>query len=244
MAPQARTGDRRHDRARRPGRLLQELPGAAAAAYAQHSIWPPCSARTSSSACSSTRPWRTHPAGASQRPGPAAPGPGHPAARPAPRRTGPPPPATPPGGGEQPIPPAFLSDSARPSPPNCLRARGRRRRPLPPPRISEPPARGERPDSGHAVAVHRQARGPLIDPRRRRQGPAGQAQREVHLRDLRHRLVATGSRTPPRSRSPRRRPRRTTRCSSTATPAWARPTCCTRSATTRAACSPARGCGT
>ena len=43
---------------------------------------------------------------------------------------------------------------------------------------------------------------------------------------------ATGSPTPRRSRSPRRRPRRTTRCSSTATPGWARPTCCTRSGTT------------
>ena len=55
---------------------------------------------------------------------------------------------------------------------------------------------------------------------------------------------ATASRTPRRWRSPRRRPRRTTRCSSTATPAWARPTCCTRSGTTRRACSTARGCGT
>ena len=42
----------------------------------------------------------------------------------------------------------------------------------------------------------------------------------------------TASRTPRRSPSPSRRPRRTTRCSSTAVPGWARPTCCTRSATT------------
>ncbi len=52
---------------------------------------------------------------------------------------------------------------------------------------------------------------------------------------------ATGSPTPPRSRWPRRRPRRTTRCSSTATRAWARPTCCTRSGTTPGACT--RGAG-
>ena len=51
--------------------------------------------------------------------------------------------------------------------------------------------------------------------------------------------TATGSRTRPRSPSPKRRPRRTTRCSSTATPGWARPTCCTPSATTRSTCSPA-----
>ena len=36
MIPEARTRDRRHDRARRAGRLLQELPGAAARADAQH----------------------------------------------------------------------------------------------------------------------------------------------------------------------------------------------------------------
>ena len=49
----------------------------------------------------------------------------------------------------------------------------------------------------------------------------------------------TGSPTPPPSRSPRRRARPTTRCWSTATPGWARPTCCTRSATTCAASTPA-----
>ena len=55
---------------------------------------------------------------------------------------------------------------------------------------------------------------------------------------------ATGSPTRPRSRSPRRRPRPTTRCSSTASPGWARPTCCTRSATTPERSCPAAGCGT
>ena len=55
---------------------------------------------------------------------------------------------------------------------------------------------------------------------------------------------ATGSPTPRRSRSPRRRPRRTTRCSSTASPGWARPTCCTRSGTTPARSCRAAGCGT
>ena len=54
----------------------------------------------------------------------------------------------------------------------------------------------------------------------------------------------TGSRTPPRWRCPRRRARPTTRCSSTATPGWARPTCCTPSATTCAASTPAPGCAT
>ena len=43
----------------------------------------------------------------------------------------------------------------------------------------------------------------------------------------------TGSHMPQRSRSPRRRRRPTTRSSSTATRASARPTSCTRSATTR-----------
>ena len=52
---------------------------------------------------------------------------------------------------------------------------------------------------------------------------------------------ATGSRTPRPSRSPRPPPRPTTRCSSTATRDWARPTCCTRSGTTRRAST--TGCG-
>src|SRR5579859_4666495 len=43
---------------------------------------------------------------------------------------------------------------------------------------------------------------------------------------------ATGSPTRRRSPWPRPPPRRTTRCSSTATRGWARPTCCTPSATT------------
>jgi chromosomal replication initiator protein len=54
----------------------------------------------------------------------------------------------------------------------------------------------------------------------------------------------TASRTPRPSRSPRPRPRPTTRCSSTASPGSARPTCCTRSATTRSTCSPGPGCAT
>ena len=54
----------------------------------------------------------------------------------------------------------------------------------------------------------------------------------------------TGSPTRPRSRSPRRPARPTTRCWSTATPAWARPTCCTRSATTCAASTPGPRCAT
>ncbi len=58
----------------------------------------------------------------------------------------------------------------------------------------------------------------------RRPRPRG-AEPEVHLRRLRHRLVEP---VRPRRRPGRRRapgPGRTTRCSSTATPAWARPTC-------------------
>ena len=54
----------------------------------------------------------------------------------------------------------------------------------------------------------------------------------------------TGSPTPPRSPSPRRPARPTTRCSSTATPGSARPTCCTRSATTSAASTPGPRCAT
>ena len=54
----------------------------------------------------------------------------------------------------------------------------------------------------------------------------------------------TGSRTRPPSPSPRRRARPTTRCSSTATPGWARPTCCTPSVTTCAASTPAPRCAT
>ena len=48
----------------------------------------------------------------------------------------------------------------------------------------------------------------------------------------------TASPTRPRCRSRRRRPRPTTRCSSTDRPGSARPTCCTRSATTCGRCSP------
>ena len=55
---------------------------------------------------------------------------------------------------------------------------------------------------------------------------------------------ATASPTPPPSPSPRRPARPTTRCWSTASPAWARPTCCTRSATTCAASTPAPGSAT
>ena len=49
---------------------------------------------------------------------------------------------------------------------------------------------------------------------------------------------SNGSRTRPPSPSPSSRPRPTTRCSSTASPVWARPTCCTRSATTPARSTP------
>ena len=55
---------------------------------------------------------------------------------------------------------------------------------------------------------------------------------------------ATGSPTRPPSPSPRRRPRPTTRCSSTASPGWARPTCCTRSGTTRATSTRTSRCAT
>ena len=63
------------------------------------------------------------------------------------------------------------------------------------------------------------------------------AEPPLHVRPVRHRRVE-----PLRARgravaSPRARPVRTTRCSSTARPGSARPTCCTRSATTCARCS-------
>ena len=56
-----------------------------------------------------------------------------------------------------------------------------------------------------------------------------------HVRAVRHRRRATGSRTPPRWPSPRCPGSPTTRCSSAGRPASARPTCCTRSPTTSAA---------
>jgi chromosomal replication initiator protein len=55
---------------------------------------------------------------------------------------------------------------------------------------------------------------------------------------------ATGLPTQRPSRSPSSRPRPTTRCSSTASPDSARPTCCTRSGTTPARCTPAPGSAT
>ena len=55
---------------------------------------------------------------------------------------------------------------------------------------------------------------------------------------------ATASPTQLRSRSLRRRPRRTTRCSSMGSPDWARPTSCMRSATTRAISIRTYGCAT
>ena len=85
---------------------------------------------------------------------------------------------------------------------------------------------------------------PAVDAGRAGPGARDPAQPQVHLRDLRHRLVQPVRRTPPPSPSPRRPARPTTRCSSTATPGWARPTCCTRSATTSAASTPAPGCAT
>ena len=55
---------------------------------------------------------------------------------------------------------------------------------------------------------------------------------------------ATGLPTLPPSRSPKLPPRPTTRCSSTATPGWARRTCCTRSAITHRASIRASACAT
>ena len=68
-------------------------------------------------------------------------------------------------------------------------------------------------------------------------GPRTSAESPLHVRPVRHRRVE-----PLRARgravaSPRARPVRTTRCSSTGRPGSARPTCCTRSATTCASCS-------
>ena len=70
------------------------------------------------------------------------------------------------------------------------------------------------------------------------------AQPEVHLRHLRRGLEQPVRARGRASPSPRGRRGPTTRCSSTATPVWARPTCCTRSASTRASCCPTCGCAT
>ena len=69
-------------------------------------------------------------------------------------------------------------------------------------------------------------------PRHGRRRPRRRDQPPLHLRRLRHRLVQPlrPRRGPGGGRDARPRP--TTRSSSTATPGWARPTCCTPSATT------------
>ena len=79
------------------------------------------------------------------------------------------------------------------------------------------------------------AAGPRRAPMSRRPGRRptdASAQPEAHLRPVRHRRrqPLRPRRRARRRRAARRRP--TTRCSSTARPASARPTCCTRSATT------------
>ena len=138
--------------------------------------------------------------------------------------------------------------AARAVQPVARRARGRRGR-RPSRRARRPVAgAGRRPDDRDdqvaSAAYERPRRRPAAAGEPQAAGRAGAPEPEVPLRDVRHRQLATGSRTRPRSRSPRRRPRRTTRCSSTATPAWARRTCCTRSATTRRTSTRACGCAT
>ena len=66
----------------------------------------------------------------------------------------------------------------------------------------------------------------------RRRARRGRAEPALHVRDVRQGGVQPVRRSPPRCASPRRRPVRTTRCSSTARPVSARPTCCTPSGTT------------
>ena len=80
--------------------------------------------------------------------------------------------------------------------------------------------------------------------RRRRRRSGARHQPSVHLRHLRDRPVQP---VRPRRRAGGRRdarPASTTRCSSTATPAWARPTSCRPSATTSGRTTPRTGCAT
>ncbi len=106
--------------------------------------------------------------------------------------------------------------AARPTSPRCsarllgypIDDRVRRRRPAPP----------------TATAVARA--GPLA--RRscgasRRRLRAGEPEPALHLRRVRRSAIPTGSRMPPRRRSPKPRPAPTTRCSCTAASGWARP---------------------
>ena len=144
-----------------------------------------------------------------------------------------------------------------------LRRAGRRDVPRDPPRRRRPVGRGaarlrrapNRPTARTTRARPATAPGRRTPaPRRRSPRRAGDsvagprsaepAEREVHLRHLRHRGVQ-----PVRARRGRRRRRGagaspTTRCSSGASPGWARRTCCTASGTTRSGCSRACGCGT
>ena len=103
----------------------------------------------------------------------------------------------------------------------------RERRPAAAPgRAAGPPTRARPPPSRAAAA--------LADP----------PEREVHLRHVRHRRVepVRHAAAVAVAEAPARSP--TTRCSSGATPGWARPTCCTPSATTRSGCSRACACAT
>ena len=115
------------------------------------------------------------------------------------------------------------------------------------PRLDEPVAR-DAPRAGRTAD-----RGPTSAsaPARRPPTRAGahvrrldRAEPPLHVRPLRHRGVEPLRPRRRARRSPRPRPAPTTRSSSTARPDWARPTSCTRSATTSATCTSSAGSGT
>ena len=87
-------------------------------------------------------------------------------------------------------------------------------------------------DDGVGRDVDPSTNGGGADARRQQRRRAAVGQPPLHLRRLRDRHRRTASPTPPPCRWPRRRPAPTTRCSSTATPGWARPTSCRPSPTT------------
>ena len=81
-----------------------------------------------------------------------------------------------------------------------------------------------------------------VDGARRRRVAA--VEPPLHLRGLRHRHLEPLRPRRRAARWPRRRPGPTTRCSSTATPGWARPTCCRPSPTTSTRTTRASRCAT
>ena len=132
------------------------------------------------------------------------------------------------GGPRSPTPRTADRPRRRPTP---YRSSSPPRRPAPRPRPEARPGRRDldRRDQRTATAAARTRAGRGTD---RRDGAAATGSTRSTRSRRSSSARPTGSRTRRRWRSPSRRRRRTTRCSSTAAPGWARPTCCTRSATT------------